>query len=234
MTSLVSTVFNEIDGIERLMDSITAQTKQPDEIVIVDGGSSDGTWEYISRLNITAHLAPICNIKYHPSPVALGRNMAVKLSRGERIVVTDGGCVLDPKFIEEITKPQTDVVGGWTEINQRNDIQHCASLIYSSTREKMLDVRNVPSRAICFTREIFNRVGGYPEVCLTAEDSLFNENLMRAGASYTFTDKAVVKWNAPDTLSGLLRQSYRYAKGDGICGTNSRMYLSKIIKYGLL
>ena len=41
--SLVITIRNEEKSIEGLLDSILNQTKQPDQIVIVDGGSTDGT-----------------------------------------------------------------------------------------------------------------------------------------------------------------------------------------------
>ena len=43
MISLIATVLNEGDSIRRLLDSILAQTRLPDDIVIVDGGSADDT-----------------------------------------------------------------------------------------------------------------------------------------------------------------------------------------------
>ncbi|MBN1967720.1 MAG: glycosyltransferase, partial [Anaerolineae bacterium] len=41
--SLIMTVFNEGDTIQAVMESLLAQTRPPDEIVIVDGGSTDDT-----------------------------------------------------------------------------------------------------------------------------------------------------------------------------------------------
>ncbi|NOX60915.1 MAG: glycosyltransferase, partial [Chloroflexi bacterium] len=41
--SLIATVYNEGAAIRKLLDSIVAQTLPPDEIVIVDGGSTDDT-----------------------------------------------------------------------------------------------------------------------------------------------------------------------------------------------
>ncbi|MBC7812473.1 MAG: glycosyltransferase, partial [Burkholderiales bacterium] len=43
MISLISTVLNEGESIRPLMESLTRQTRQPDEVVIVDGGSADNT-----------------------------------------------------------------------------------------------------------------------------------------------------------------------------------------------
>ncbi|MEO1443715.1 MAG: glycosyltransferase, partial [Chloroflexota bacterium] len=43
MLSVIATVYNEGDAIHRLMQSLCKQTRPPDEIVIVDGGSTDNT-----------------------------------------------------------------------------------------------------------------------------------------------------------------------------------------------
>jgi hypothetical protein len=48
--SVIATVFNERASIERLLDSLAAQTRRPDEVVICDGGSRDGTAAFIARL----------------------------------------------------------------------------------------------------------------------------------------------------------------------------------------
>ena len=43
--SVTATVLNEVDDIDRLVTSLMEQTLRPAEVVIVDGGSTDGTWE---------------------------------------------------------------------------------------------------------------------------------------------------------------------------------------------
>jgi glycosyltransferase involved in cell wall biosynthesis len=41
--SVVATVLNEAQSLSRLLDSLAAQTRLPDEVVFCDGGSTDGT-----------------------------------------------------------------------------------------------------------------------------------------------------------------------------------------------
>ncbi|HRI55746.1 MAG TPA: glycosyltransferase, partial [Anaerolineae bacterium] len=41
--SVICTVLNEAEAVGRLLDSLAAQSRPPDEVIIVDGGSSDGT-----------------------------------------------------------------------------------------------------------------------------------------------------------------------------------------------
>ena len=43
MITVISTVLNEGEHIRRLMESLCAQTCQPDEVIIADGGSRDQT-----------------------------------------------------------------------------------------------------------------------------------------------------------------------------------------------
>ena len=43
--SVVCTLKNEAGSLDVLMSSLLNQTLKPQEIVVVDGGSTDGTWE---------------------------------------------------------------------------------------------------------------------------------------------------------------------------------------------
>ncbi|MBI3366453.1 glycosyltransferase, partial [Candidatus Roizmanbacteria bacterium] len=61
--TFVSTVFNEEKNIDLLIDSITYQAKFPDEVIIVDGGSTDATASVISNLILSEVEGQISNKK---------------------------------------------------------------------------------------------------------------------------------------------------------------------------
>lgn len=46
--SLITTLYNESKNIEAFLDSYKKQTVYADEFIIVDGGSTDGTIDYIN------------------------------------------------------------------------------------------------------------------------------------------------------------------------------------------
>jgi glycosyltransferase involved in cell wall biosynthesis len=235
--SLCITVLNERHNIQALVESIQRQTQMPDQTIIVDGGSTDGTIEYLLLHSwISLKVDRKCNLAYSNSPVARGRNVAIDIAEGEYILVTDAGCKLDSRYVEEMSKDLSrhDVVGGLTVVEQNNEIQRIASMFLGVGHKEMRSVLNVPSRAIGFRKSIWEKVGGYPEIALTAEDTAFNERLFRYGVDYRFNDSAIVHWQPPSTARGLLRQVYRYAKGDGICGTGKKQYIAKFIKYGII
>ena len=100
--TVISTVLNEGVAIRRLMDSLVAQTRQPEEIVIVDGGSHDNTVavlrEYADRLPLRVLVEPGANI-------SRGRNIAVAAATGDVIASVDAGVWLEPQWLEKLTEP---------------------------------------------------------------------------------------------------------------------------------
>src|SRR3989344_1640491 len=100
--SFVTTVFNEEKTINKLLDSIKKQTVYPDEVIIVDGGSTDNTLSVISNFQfpISNKNVKIINKEGNRS---VGRNEAIRNSKGEVIAVSDAGCVLDRSWIKNIT-----------------------------------------------------------------------------------------------------------------------------------
>ena len=115
MISLIATVLNEGESIHRLMRSIADQTRLPDEVVIVDGGSRDDTVSiienYADKLPLRVLIEPGCNI-------SAGRNHAIAAARGDIIASTDAGVELAPDWLEKLTRPLVDdvsvgVVGGF-------------------------------------------------------------------------------------------------------------------------
>ena len=97
------------------------QTRQPDEIVIVDGGSRDDTVaiirSYEDRLPLRLLVEAGCNISQ-------GRNRAIQAARGDIIAVTDAGVVLGHDWLERITEPlrrdaALNVVGGFFAADAR-------------------------------------------------------------------------------------------------------------------
>ena len=88
--SLITTVYNEARTITDLLESFARQSRLADEILIVDGGSTDGTSELIraffkehDRLNGKLIVKKGANI-------ATGRNTAIVSSQYNIIAVTDG------------------------------------------------------------------------------------------------------------------------------------------------
>lgn len=228
--ALVATVFNEAKSIGYWLDSLAAQTRLPEEIIIVDGGSTDRTPSRISEFIFKNErfrgraklLQKKCNI-------AEGRNLAITAASSEIVVCADAGSILDPGWFEAMAQPferGADLVAGWTESRPTNRFQErLRAYTEESLKRTNLEDYLPSSRTIAFRKTVWEAVGGYPEwLTLTGEDSLFNENLRAAGFEFVFQSKAIVYWDPRPTLVGFLRQVYSYGYGAAEARLFTRIY----------
>lgn len=101
--SIITPIYNEKKRIEAYLESLEHQTVEP-EIVLVDGGSTDGTIEFIKQYK-KKHK----NVKLffetggYRSP-ANARNIGVKKASGDVVFVVDIDRVFEKNFIEKILK----------------------------------------------------------------------------------------------------------------------------------
>ena len=109
--SVITTVYNECQQIERLLDSLAGQSRRPDEIIICDGGSTDGTvaiiqaWAARNRDRL-----PTLQLLVEPGAnISRGRNLAIAAAAGPYIAVTDAGVVLEPNWLAELVAPWVDL-----------------------------------------------------------------------------------------------------------------------------
>jgi glycosyltransferase involved in cell wall biosynthesis len=227
--SLICTVFNEIDTIGPFLKSVISMTVEPLELIIVDGGSTDGTTQSIEtfiqdhpdRGIVRLIVAPDCNIKVSAGPIAKGRNIAIRESKCDIIASTDAGCIVHPRWLEEITKPlledpSTDVVGGWYLPDAKSFFERCVGLLYVLPTTAVNAKTFIPSsRSIAFRKKAWEAVGGYPELSLAGEDTKFVLDLRNNRFRFAYAPNALVYWRMRSSLRSLLRLVHKYGFGDG-------------------
>jgi glycosyltransferase involved in cell wall biosynthesis len=113
--SVIVPVRDEEDSIRELLDSLLAQTRPPDEIVITDGGSVDATPRIIEDYRLRG--APVKLIRAGAALPGRGRNLAAAEAQDEWLAFTDGGIHLAKDWLEAlVAKAQedesTDIVYG--------------------------------------------------------------------------------------------------------------------------
>jgi glycosyltransferase involved in cell wall biosynthesis len=145
--SLVIPVRNEEESIENLIESIARQTHRPDEVVLVDGGSTDRTVEIVEGLINNcfergaeplkvdggaageAHpfrtsgeaakvLARLKLLRTDGATPGKGRNIGIEAARNEWIALTDAGIRLEPDWLEELLEAAEQRSRGDEELSE--------------------------------------------------------------------------------------------------------------------
>ncbi len=210
--TLITTVKNEEGNIDGFFESILKQTRKPDEIVIVDGGSDDNTLLKLNRLN-----AVVIRKKGNRS---IGRNIAIKVAKNSIIAVTDVGCVLDKYWLERLIKPfekeDVDVVSGFYKAYTNGPFEECLASYTCTMSDKLNTKTFLPSsRSVAFRKKAWDKVRGYPEKLNTCEDLVFDLKLKQANFTFVMVQNAIVYWPQRTNIVQAAKQFFSYAQGDG-------------------
>lgn len=214
--SVVATVLNEAASLPRLLDSLAVQSRLPDEVVVCDGGSADGT---LSVLKMECRL-PLRVIQRPGANISQGRNAAIEAATGQIIAVTDAGVRLSPQWLEEITAPLDDpqihVVAGFFRPAPRTAFETAMGATVLPELQDVDPLDFLPSsRSIAFRKSAWEAVGGYPEWLDYCEDLIFDFRLRDLFAPFAFAPQALVLFRPRSSLRTFFVQYYRYARGDG-------------------
>ena len=216
--SLVVPVKNEADTIECLMSSVAGQTRRPDEMIIVDGGSRDGTTEIVEEWLKRRSMSDWGRIvRVDDATPGKGRNIGVDNAKYNWIAFTDAGIRLEQPWLERMIEVaerdnQIDVVYGSYEPVTETLFERCAALAYVAPKElragQWMRGPVVPSSLI--RREVWKGVGGFPDL-RAAEDLIFMEAIDREGYKIAWAPQAVVWWRIPSTLRDVFRRFALYS-----------------------
>jgi glycosyltransferase involved in cell wall biosynthesis len=172
--SVVIPTYNYGHYVGAAVESVLAQTYQPDEVIVVDDGSTDDT---AGRL--VPYMSRISYIHQHNQGLPAARNRGIKAARGKYVALLDSDDLWHPRKLESQIQflhqsPETglvacemirDIERGWPELN--------GSLSRSPRRFSVEDLlvrsRFGPSSVVVH-RDCFDKVGLFDTGLRSAED----------------------------------------------------------------
>ena len=226
--SVVVTVLNEAQDIGRVIPSLLAQNPPAAEVIVVDGGSSDGTWEWLEAEQarsprLRAIRDESCSLKFSSGPVSRGRNVAIAAATSEIVACADAGCTYASEWLANLTAPIA--AGGAEYALGGSCIDPAAATIWDIASAPFFSVRLSPvaptksctARSMAFTRALWRRIGGFPEAVLVGEDTLFDAAARRE-TQPAFVNNAKAQYAPQNSFRSAAHQMARYAIADGQAG----------------
>ena len=217
--SVVTTVLNEEESILPLLNSLNGQSLQPDEVIVVDAGSTDKTVATIRTWQKDHDRLTVRLIEREGVNRSAGRNLGIQAAANEHIAVIDAGCEADGGWLEAFARkwqkyPEVESVAGFYLVHARNIMEYCFGLMLAVSPSAFDKKTYLPSsRSVSFTKKTWETVGKYPEYLDTCEDLVFARDLKKKTAMKV-TKKALVYWYMPKDLKAFIKQVRGYAYGD--------------------
>ncbi len=234
--SVIVTVLDEGIAIHRLLDSLAAQTCPPNEVVMVDGGSSDDTVA-ILRTTAAAGRLPLKVLVEPGANISRGRNVAIAAACGDVIASTDAGVRLTPGWLAALLAPfdapqPPQVVAGVFVPDPHNVFEMAMAATVLPAPSEIDPARFLPSsRSVAFARSAWQAVGGYPEWLDYCEDLVFDLRLQKQFRPFGFAPDAVAHFRPRGSLRSYFKQYYCYARGDGKADLWRKRHLIRYLTY---
>ncbi|MGE0468720.1 MAG: TIGR04283 family arsenosugar biosynthesis glycosyltransferase [Nitrospira sp.] len=193
--SVIIPTFNEERSLPRTLACLSAS--DPAEIIIVDGGSTDGTLTRAQEF--CAHTAT-ARVIMAPRGRASQMNEGAKASQGEVLLFLHADTQLPPQTerIVGLALTSPSVVGGRFDV--RFDSSSPWSQVISSFMNRRSRLTGIATgdQALFVRREVFEMLGGFSEIPLM-EDIEFSRRLQQAGRIMALRETVVTSFRRWDT-----------------------------------
>ena len=218
--SIIVPAYNEAVVIRSCLKSILASDYRAFELIVVDDGSRDNTFELASSLADPR----LKVVRQQNSGKAAALNYGIKLAQTELIVAIDADTVFRPETLSLLMRhfqnPVVGAVSGNTRVANRGQLltklQSIEYVVGFNLDRRMGDLFDcitvVPGAIGAFRKAAIMGVGGFAYDTL-AEDADLTIAIKMAGYRIVYDAKAIAYTEAPTTIKDLLKQRFRWSFG---------------------
>jgi N-acetylglucosaminyltransferase len=221
MTTLTVIVpaYNEAESIGDTLDALLAQSEAPDEIIVVDDGSTDSTGDIAKERGVTV-LSPSSNL----GSKAKAQNYALDYCGTDLVLPVDADTVLAPDYVELIKGPFADadtvVAAGCVLTRHQNTVwerarqmEYLFGFHWFRPVQHQFDAPLVCSGCCsAFRLETLRDFGGFPERTLV-EDIDYTWSQQIAGNRAAYVADAVAYAAEPENRHFMCKQLNRWKTG---------------------
>ena len=240
-TAVIIPAFNEGNIIQQTIESVLANDYPCEEILVIDDGSTDNTAEIVSAK--FGQNPKVKLITKENSGKADAINTGIAKTNCEIVVCIDGDTVLAPdaisKLIPHFADHRVAAVAGNVKVGNRDNpltvwqsIEYITNQNFDRRAYSVFGaVTVVPGALGAWRRDALLEVGGFQSDTL-AEDTDITFRLNIRGYKVLTENSALAYTEAPDTISALAKQRFRWTFGTLQCLWKHRRALFNP-KYGI-
>jgi len=171
--SVIIPTYNRKNLLKRALNSVSSQTFVPQEIIVVDDGSSDGTKDWVLE-----RFPYVRYIYQDNSGVSSARNAGIKEAKGSWIAFLDSDDEWMPDKLEKQERAINDSKEAWlchtnevwvrnsVRVNQMKKHQKYGGYVF----ENCLDICRISPSSVLIKKEVFKMVGLFDESLKVCED----------------------------------------------------------------
>lgn len=194
--SVVIPCLNEEKFVHKLLDCLGRQTLKPDEVIVADSMSEDGTLETALRYQKKLPLQVVESAYRSPGAA---RNAGAKAAHGDYLVFIDADITVPNSFIETINTFLEVNPVDFASPKYRSDGGHIADSALFWIVNLALFVRTRILRRIfgiggvmCVRRSLHETIGGFDAGRQAHNDMEYLKKLKRQKPSFAYLDEMVV------------------------------------------
>src|SRR5437588_979532 len=222
--SIIVPAYNEAEVIQPSLSSLLELKYPYYEIIAVDDGSTDGTYEKMKEFEGNHYGVNVSVFRKENSGKADTLNYGIRRSKAPIVVCMDSDSRLTPDALRYAVRTFADpnvgaVAGNVKVINRHNIWTKLQALEYI---EGLNIVRNaqafwrtvnvIPGPIGIFRRSALQATGGYDSDTF-AEDFDMTVKILADGWKIHYEPKAVAFTEAPEELLDIIKQRYRWSRG---------------------
>ena len=220
--AVIVPAYNEVKVLDLTIYSLLASDGPPFEIIVVDDGSSDGTY---ARVKEQFGDEPRVRAFTRPNGgKAAALNFGLRQTAADVVVALDADTLFERQTVLHLAShfadPRIAAVAGNAKVGNRlNLLTRWQALEYITSQNldrRAFDLLNcitvVPGAVGAWRRDLIVQAGGFSHDTV-AEDADLTLNILRNGHHVAYDDRAIAWTEAPDTTAALLKQRFRWMYG---------------------
>jgi len=221
---------DEEEFIRETLEAVSAQSKQPDEIIVVDSGSRDNTLPIVSRYKTTV-------IQIEPEEFTYGRALNIGFGRASSDVLVSlsaDALPADENWLVKLTGALKDtrtagvygrqIAGPRTNLSEKRDLQ----IRYGTERKVQSEDHFFSNVSSAIKKEVWDKIR-FSESITAAEDWDWARRVQKEGYVVVYEPDAAVVHSDDDAFVAAYRRMKRIGSGVASLDPSLRVSLEQVL-----